>query len=312
MLSTGFTQEQFDEIRSAYPKAEFVPATDDTVYEKAVAIDALIGCPRRAFSEKLLRRAGDCLRWVHGPGAGVEEFLLLQFVEGDITFTNGKVIQGPEVADHAMALLLALTRNLHLVIREGTSGPMPRPTELRDKTALVIGLGGVGMLIAERAAAFGMSVMGVNHGNLPPMLSMLKRVYAPESLNEALPHADVVIVSAPHTALTEGMLGKEQFGLMKPSAYFINVSRGKLVKTEALTNAMLAGHLSGAGLDVTDPEPLPEDHQLRGLTNVIISPHIAGLSEHNRGRSFELTRTNIERFVNGLPLINIVDKRSGY
>ena len=312
VISSGFTQEQFDETRDSTPEAELIAATDETVYDKSGGIHALIGCPRRAFTQELLSRTRPTLRWVHGSGAGVEEFLIPEFVETDVIFTNGKVIQGPEVADHAMALLLALARNLHLVFRREVDRPMPRPIELRGKRAVVVGLGGVGMLVAERAAAFGMNVVGVTAGNLPPMLSMLDRVYPPERLNEPLPDSDVVIVCAAHTPWTARIFGRKQFSLMKPSAYFINVSRGTLVDTDALVDALAEGRLAGVGLDVTDPEPLPDDHPLREFDNVIISPHIAGLSDHNRQRSFELVRTNIDRFVKGQPLLNIVDKNLGY
>lgn len=312
VVSTGFTQEQFDELRDATPQAEFIAADDSTVFEKAVGIDALIGCPRHEFTGELLSRAGDTLRWVHGSGAGVEEFLIPEFVGSDIVFTNGKVIQGPEVADHAMALLLALARNLHLVLGTKSEGPMPRPVELKGKTALVVGLGGVGMLIAERAAAFGMKVIGVTAGSLPPMLSMLHGTYPPERLAESLPQADAVIVSAPHTLSTEGMFGATEFELMKRSAFFVNVSRGKLVDTGSLVHALDQRHIRAAGLDVTDPEPLPEDHSLGKFPNVIISPHIAGLSDNNRQRSAELTKTNIDRFLRGWPPLNPVDKTLGY
>jgi len=312
VVSTGFPQEQFDKFSAKWPQAEFVDATDDTVYEKVRGANALIGCPRREFTKELLARARESLQWVHGPGAGVEEFLIPDFVDSDITFTNGKVIQGPEVADHAIALLLALARNLHLVLTGNGDSPLPRPIELRDKNALVIGLGGVGMLVAERASAFGMRVSGVTAGTLPPMLSMLERVYPPESLDEALPDADAVIVSAPHTELTSQVFGRRQFGLMKESAYFVNVSRGRLVNTDELFKALQEGGIRAAGLDVTDPEPLPDEHPLRQLPNVIITPHIAGLSDHNRPRSIELTKTNIGRFLKGMPLLNVVDKKLGY
>jgi phosphoglycerate dehydrogenase-like enzyme len=312
VVSSGFTQNQFDALAASEPDGEFVAATDATVFERAVDIDALIGCPRRAFTRELLARAGDRLRWVHGGGAGVEELLFPEFAASHITLTNGKVIQGPGVADHAMALLLALARNLHLIIRGETDKPLPRPLELRGKSALVVGLGGIGLLIAERAAAFGMSVSGTYEGNLPPMLSILDSVYTPEELDEALPLADAVIVSAPHTAKTQGMFGEHEFRLMKESVFFIVVSRGKLVQTEALVTALQEGQIQAAGLDVTDPEPLPADHPLQKMSNVIITPHIAGLSDLNRQRSMELISTNVHRFVRGLPVFNPVDKSAGF
>lgn len=149
---SGFPQGQVDEIKSSIPEVEYITVPDNMVYEKAAGINALIGCPRSAFNEELLNRAGRNLKWVHASGAGVEEFLFPKFVKSNIIFTNGKIIQGPEVADHALGLLLTLTRNLQLVLREKTQN-MPRPVELHKKNALVVGLGGIGLLIAERAAA---------------------------------------------------------------------------------------------------------------------------------------------------------------
>lgn len=308
----GFPDSTVEEIRSAAPGADYVTATDETVFERAVDIDALIGCPRRAFNDELLAQAGSRLRWVHAMGAGVEEFLIPRFVESDIVLTNGRIIQGPEVADHAMALLLALARGLPYVMGLASAErPIPRPIELRGKTALVVGLGGIGMLIAERAAAFGMRVLGVNP-DCVPMLRMLEGVYPPDRLSEALAHADAIMVAAPLTELTLGVFDRAQFRCVKPTAYFIAVSRGRTVKMDDLVWALKEHRLAGAGLDVTDPEPLPEDHPLRQLPNVIITPHIAGLSDHNRQRSVELVKTNVDRFIRGLPLLNVVNKRLGY
>ncbi len=188
---------------------------------------------------------------------------------------------------------------------------MPRPLELRGKRLVTVGTGGIGMLVAERAVAFGMKVVGVNPDYVP-MLSSFERVVPPEQLLEVLPEADVVVVAAPHTPASRRMFGRAQFEAMKPTAYFIAVSRGQLFDTEALTEALQSGQIAGAGIDVTDPEPLAEDHPLRQMRNVVITPHIAGLSEHNRERSFALIRANLERFVGGLPLYNVVDKALGY
>ena len=311
VTSPGFTSADVEEIRAAVPGATYLTATDDTVWEHVVGVDALIGCPRRGLSPDLLRRAGRRLQWVHASGAGIEDVVIPPVMAGKLVLTNGKMIQGPEVADHAMAFLLALTRNLHLVLSGRTEGSMPRPVELRGKVALIVGVGGVGLLVAERAAAFGMRVVGVND-EMVPLLHLLERVYLPEQLEEALPAADAVLICAPLTKRTERWFARQHFQLMKPAAYFINVARGRIVSTEALVEALEGGRLRGVGLDVTDPEPLPDDHPLRRFPHVILTPHIAGLSEHNRRRSVELITMNVRRFVQGLPLLNVVDNERGY
>ena len=117
VLSSGLSKNQFNDIRADHPEADYIIADDDNVLNKVSGINALIGCPRTAFTDELLTRAGPSLKWVHASGAGVEHFIIPKLVKSDIILTNGRIIQGPEVADHALALLLSLTRNLHLVIK---------------------------------------------------------------------------------------------------------------------------------------------------------------------------------------------------
>ena len=133
-----------------------------------------------------------------------------------------------------------------------------------------------------------------------------------DGLEWLLPHADVVVSAAPHTKVSEGMFGPEQFGLMRKGAFFINVSRGKLVQTPALLSALKSGHLAGAGLDVTDPEPLPSDHELWKQPNVIITSHISGRSQYTYVRMQDVFVENVHRFVKGFPLLNQVDKEMGF
>lgn len=306
--STGLPKQRIEEIRAAVPNAEIIIADDtaESIRAHLDGISAMIGCPRPLFNAELLLKVQDTLRWIHVGGAGCEEFFIPELVESNVVLTNGRVIQGPEVADHALALLLTLTRNIHYVLR-GVAQDMPRPIELRDKVAVVVGVGGIGMLVAERLHAFGMRVYGVDQQYMP-MIRAVDRWYLPERLGEALPLVDAVILCVPVTDTTRKMFGKKEFSAMKPSAYFVNVCRGAIVDTDALTEALAQGTIKAAGLDVTDPEPLPEDHPLRSMQNVVLTPHRAGLSDNNRERGFELIKQNIERFVHGAPLINVVNK----
>ncbi len=289
----------------------FVEDTLDDILNNIDGHHALIGCPRHHFSQQVLEKGKGTLQWIHNPGAGVEEFIIPEFVESDVIFTNGAIIQGPECADHALALLLTLTRRIKLVEKGFAYRDLPRPIELKGKTAVVIGLGGIGMCIAERANGFGMEVLAVN-GEYIPMIKMVSKVYEPKDLHEALALADVVFMSAPNTKDTRGMLDADAFRAMKKKPYVINVSRGKTIDTDALLVAMREGVIEGCGIDVTDPEPLPDDHPLREFDNAVITPHIAGLSDHNRKRSLQLIKENMIRFVEGRPLINVVNKVLGY
>ena len=311
--STGFPQEWVDEIQDSLPHAQIIVADDnqESIYKNIPGANALIGCPRPLFTARLIKRTGESLEWVHASGAGIEEFLIPEFVKSKIVFTNGKIIQGPEVSDHAVALLLALTRNIHLVLTGKGPRPMPRPIELKEKTALVFGVGGIGTLLAEKLKAFGMYLIAVDDDYVP-MVSAIDEMVLTEHLVEQLPRADAVICCCPNTEQSRFIFNAEAFRAMKEDAFFINVSRGKLVKTEDLVTVLQEGRLRGVGLDVTDPEPLPERHPLKSMDNVLITPHIAGPSDHNRRRSFELIRANIERFLGGSPLINVVNKELGY
>jgi phosphoglycerate dehydrogenase-like enzyme len=156
-----------------------------------------------------------------------------------------------------------------------------------------------------------MTVIGVDPEDIPYM-PVISRVMKPDQIDTVLPQADVVFVSAPHTPASHKMLGPKQFELMKQGAYFIAVSRGSLYDLEALTRGLQSKRLAGAGLDVTDPEPLPKGHPLWKCEDVIITPHIAGGSDKIRARMVATIRENIRRFVEGRPLVNVVDKQKGY
>lgn len=314
VLSTGLNRTMVDEIVYEIPNVDYIVVDDNrsAIYGAIrEGVTGLIGCPRTLMTPELIVLAGSSLRWIHVPGAGCEDFFFKQLVESPIVLTNGRIIQGPEVADHAFALLLALTRNLHYYL-SGRVDSLPRPIELRSKTAVVIGGGGgIGLLIGERAAAFGMDVIAVDDDYVH-LASFIREYYTFDRYLQALPRGDVVFMAAPVTRRSRGMMNAAAFMAMKYGAFFVNISRGKTVVTPDLLDALEAGKLAGAGLDVTDPEPLPPDHPLRIMKNVVLTPHVAGLSDHNRQRSFELIKQNIKRFVDNLPLINVVDKQREY
>ncbi|MEO8026703.1 MAG: D-2-hydroxyacid dehydrogenase, partial [Bryobacteraceae bacterium] len=208
-----------------------------------------------------------------------------------------------------------LTRQLVRTIPEQKNMTFARDDlpriELNGRTALIIGVGGIGMQIAQRAKAFGMRVIGVDPKDMP-ITMLVDKLVPPDRLDAVLPEADVIFVSAPHTRESEGMIGSRQFQAMKKGAYFIAVSRGKLYSMPGLVEALDSKRLSGAGVDVTDPEPLPKGHPLWRFPNVVITPHIATQSDKLEDRTVELIRENMKRFVRHEPLLNVVDKRKGY
>lgn len=313
ILLAGFRDDQIASLGASYPDAEFVSVADDAAISGSSAA-ALIGITRAAFGSifrKEILDAVPTLRWIHAPGAGIEEFMFPGLEKTSFVLTNGKIIQGPEVAEHAVALLLSLTRRIAHSIRGHDRAEVQAPIELRGKTALIIGLGGIGLNLAEKLHAFGMRVSAVTEDNVP-ILSFINRLYLADELTAALPTADVVCMAAPVTPQSRRMIGEREFATMKAGAYFVNVSRGATVDTGALTRSVASGHLAGAGVDVSDPEPLPPDHPLRGLGNVVITPHNAGRSDRFSERNMDVIRTNIRRFLAGRSLINVVDKTRGF
>jgi phosphoglycerate dehydrogenase-like enzyme len=311
IVVTGLSAEVVGQLQASAPaNVRIVGAGQDQLLKEAADADAVLGT---ASAEVI--RAGRQIRWMQTFSAGVERYRSPELLNSAIVLTNAKIIQGPNIADHAMAMLLSLTRDLHRIIpnrasEEWTRG-RHRPVELKGKTAVVIGVGGIGMQIAQRARAFDMRVVGVDPKDIP-YTPLLDRVIPPDRLDTVLPEADVVFVAAPHTPQSERMMGGRQFELLKKGAYFIAVSRGKLYDTGALVRALDEKRLAGAGLDVTDPEPLPKGHPLWKFENVIVTPHIAGQSDRVQERRIALLKENIRRFAAGEPLLNVVDKQKGY
>lgn len=303
------------QLQSATSEAKVMAVNDDNVMREIADADAYIGDITSAEV-----RAGKKLKWVGVMSAGVEGVLFPKDGSSDlrnsnIVLTNNKIVQGPEIADHALAMLLMLSRNLDVLYRNDQQQIWnPRSfhgIELRGKTAVVIGVGGIGTQIAIRANAFGMNVIGVDPED-KPFVPFITKVVKPDQLDEVIPQADVVFISAPHTPKSHKMMGSHEFELMKQHSYFIAVSRGGIYDMNGLVKALDERRLSGAGVDVTDPEPLPKGHPLWKFENVVITPHIAGRSDQDAARMVGTIKENVRRFVEGKPLINVVDKQKGY
>jgi phosphoglycerate dehydrogenase-like enzyme len=307
----AFTEEALREYRNAGAGAAIVLARSAAEMARETPdADAVIG----GISKDLFANAKK-LKWVQTYSAGVEAYRWKEFLEGSVALTNCKIVQGPNIADHAMAMLLALTRGLNLSFTDKGKEEWNREghelLDLQDMTAVVIGVGGIGSQIAQRAHGFGMKVIGVDPKDLPPNITVSRMVY-PSQLDIVLPLADVVFVSAPLTPESRKMMGPRQFDLMKKDSFFVAVSRGGLYDTPALVKALDSKRLAGAGLDVTDPEPLPKGHPLWKFPNAVITPHVAGNSPGSHARRVGVFKENIGRFVRNEPLRNVVDKQKGY
>ena len=304
-----------EKLRETGPEVKVVPVTEADVMNEIADADAFVG---EITSAEV--RAAKNLKWVAIMSAGVERVLFPADGSDDlrrsnIILTNNKVVQGPEIADHALAMLLMLSRNLYVLYRNDQQQVWDPKSfhgiELRGKTALVVGVGGVGSQIALRANAFGMKVIGVDPED-KPFLPFVDTLVKPDQLDEVIPVADAVFLSVPDTPKSHKMIGARQFQLMKKNSYFIAVSRGGIYEMPALVKALDEKRLAGAGVDVTDPEPLPKGHALWQFPNAIITPHIAGRSDQDASRMVGTIVENARRFVAGKPMINVVDKQKGY
>ncbi len=275
--------------------------------------DAIVG-----YCSPELIEAGKKLVWVQIFAAGAERCLSAGDVaNGTIVLTNMQKMSSPVIAEHAIAMMLSLTRNLPQFVRAmskseewnrraTTDGMMP----VAGKKLLVAGLGGIGTEVARLGAALGMSVSGTRNSSRSGP-DFVDYVGLSHELNALAAEADVVVNALPLTDSTRGLFDEEFFATIKPGAVFINVGRGQTVVTGALVAALESGTVSGAGLDVSDPEPLPADHALWQRDDVIITPHVAGKGGE-RERHAVLMLENIRRYVSGEPLLNVVDPKKGY
>ena len=259
------------------------------------------------------------LRWVQNYYVGVDRCLDNQLLlEGNVLLTNTKAIPGPGMAEHAIAMMLMLTHKMHVFYQQQQRSEWRRLSkkdgqvmEVNGKTMLVVGLGGIGRQVAKRAHGLGMRVIATRNSSRkgPDYVDYVG--LAPEMLDLAK-QADVVVNITPLTKATPGMFNRNFFKAMKPTAYFINIGRGKSVVTDDLMAALNNNQIAGAALDVTDPEPLPTDHPLWKMPNVIITPHNSAPSDQMQQRFWTLVRENLRRYTAGEPMLNVVDLRRGY
>jgi phosphoglycerate dehydrogenase-like enzyme len=292
------------------PETAKTPGAHAALIRQIAEADALIGGPTQEMIQ-----AGKNLKWVQILSAEVRPYLYPEMVGGDLVMTNLRGVAAPGVADHGVAMLLALTRQLTRFIGNRNLERFERERfgvlELKGMTAIVIGVGNIGLNVAQRLHGFEVNVIGVDVEDIP-VTQWTSRVVTPDRLDEFLPRANMVFMCAPSTPLTDGMMGAKQFRLLPPGSYFIAVSRGSTYDMTALVDALETGRLAGAAVDVTVPEPLPSGHPLWHYDNVIITYHCATESQMEMPRRLALVKENLTRFSAGRRLLNIVDKQKGY
>ncbi|MEO0651234.1 MAG: D-2-hydroxyacid dehydrogenase [Planctomycetota bacterium] len=313
-LAGNLSPEEVEQYRALAPNLELLHGLDrTTALEHAPRAH---GADAHLLSAEFMERA-EQLAWIQSWSAGVGRLLETPGVverEG-LVVTNAKGVHGPVISEHVFALLLSLTRNLGAYAEAQADSRWDRnagdPWELSGRTLLVAGLGGIGREVAKRADAFGMRVVGTvrTEREAPPYVDQL---VTGDRTDEFLPEADVLVICLPLTDETRGFFDARRLALLPPGAVVINIARGAILDTDALHATLQSGHLAGAGLDVTDPEPLPADHPLWSTPNVRITPHVAGRADLTGERRRALLAENIRRFAAGEPLLNVVDREAGY
>ena len=259
------------------------------------------------------------LTWVQNFYVGVDRCASNEKLLNDnVLLTNTSAIPGPGMAEHTMAMMLMLTRKFYVFHQQQQNSiwkRLPNPAkqvmEVNGKTMLVVGLGGIGRQIAKRAHGLGMRVTAIRNSSRKGP-AYVEYVGLPDELDKLSKQADVIVNITPLTEATTGLFDRKFFQNMKPTAYFINMGRGKSVVTDDLIEALNNHEIAGAGVDVTDPEPLPSDHPLWKASNVIITPHNSAPSDQMLERFWILVRENLRRYVAGEPMLNVVDLKRGY
>jgi phosphoglycerate dehydrogenase-like enzyme len=302
------------ELQRQFPGVEFDSVTSVEKAASAVAdADAVIG-----FCNEEVVSAANRLVWVQVGSAGVERCMATAAIaDGTVLLTNMQKMSSPVIGEHAIALMLSLARGLPQQAKAMSSGEWNRRIgddlgmiSVEGRTVLIVGLGGIGKAAAKRASALGMRVVATRNSSREGP-DYVDYVGLSDELLDLASEADVVINALPLTPNTRGIFNATFFDAAKRGIIFVNVARGGSVVTDDLVAALKHGRVASAGLDVTDPEPLPTDHELWQLPNVIITPHIAWYGSTGE-RERALVKENVRRFVAGDALLNVVDPERGY
>ena len=303
-----------ERLQADYPEMQILGVdTLAAAAAQAAGADAIIG-----FCHDDIVAVADDLVWIQIFSAGAERCLAVDKVgNGEVLLTNMQKMSSPVIGEHAVAMMMSLTRGLipyAKVMRDGAwqRGLTERAgmTSLSGKTVLVVGLGGIGTAVAQRAHGLGTRVIATRNSSRSGP-DYVDYVGLSDELLELAAQADVVVSALPLTPKTTNLFDRAFFDAVKPGALFINVGRGGSVVTDELVAALEDGRIAGAGLDVTQPEPLPADHPLWQMDNVIITPHVSG-SGSERERHGVLVKENVRRFIAGDKLLNVVDPDKGY
>ena len=317
LVSFSLPAQYVERIRVFCPRVTIQQSRNK---EEALALAKEADILLAGFFSLELFKAARRLRWIQTLFAGVDRFLYPEVAKSSVVITNASGVNSIAVSEHVIGLMLCLNRKLHIFVRNqikrewktSDTDLSVQMDELSGKTAGLVGLGHIGSEIAKRARCLGMRVIATRRNASAPKPDYVDKLVPLGDLEELLVDSDFVIIQVPLTRETEGMFGEKEFRRMKRTAHLVNASRGKIVKEDELIEALKEGRIAGAALDTFCVEPLPEDSPLWRMQNVIVTPHVAGLTPHYMERLTDLFCDNLRRFMNGEPLINVVDKSRGY
>ena len=311
------SEEYVDRLQELAPEAEFVVSDDKDVIRKEI-VDSDVLFDFRGVEKEDIKKA-EKLKWIQTWTAGVDKFMKDDFrevlEEKDIILTNMSGVHSNVIAEHSLGFMINFSRRFCDFHEQKNNKVWERlkVDQLEDKNLAVVGLGSIGQEIARKAKVFEMNVLGVNRSG-KGQFDFVDQLFSQNELNAALEMADFVVVIVPLTPETEGMIGKEEFEVMKDSAYFINMARGEVVDEPVMIEALKEGEIAGAGLDVFANEPLAEDSPLYELDNVLITPHVGGAFPGYNKKAIKIVEKNLEKFVSGdlAEMINKIDYNLGY
>ena len=306
-------------LRGQFPQHTFLHARGNEEARELVAdADILFTAVLRPDVFEAARR----LQWIHSPAAGLESILFPAVFESPVIVTNSRGLSADTIAEHVLSVVFALFRKLPMAVeaqrsREWAQAAMTADTPLRTvagSRVLIVGLGAIGLAVAQRFASLGAHVDAVRRRPELSRPSGIDRVVTTERLLDLLPSADIVVLAAPETAATRHLVGGHELAAMRPGSVLVNVSRGALVDEAALAVALAppSARALAAALDVFEHEPLPKESPLWTLPNVIITPHVAGFRPDHWDAVCSLFAENLHRFDSGQALLNVVDKTEGY
>jgi phosphoglycerate dehydrogenase-like enzyme len=306
---------QVARLRADFPAHEFLHARDDAA-GLAMIVDADVAFMGQVTAAGLA--AARRLRWIHSPAAGVGGMLIPEMLASPVVITNSRGMSAGTIAEHVLAVTLALFRRLPHAFRSQIDRDWAQDAIgaegnriLAGSRIVIVGLGSIGAATARLLSLLGAEVVGIRRSPDRPS-DHVASVAPPERLREHLPSADVVVVAAPHTKSTRGLIGRAELAAMSRDTILVNVSRGPLIDEPALVDALRTGAIAGAALDVFNDEPLPATSPFWNLPNVLITPHTAGFRPDHWDAATALFAENIRRFESGRDLLNEVDKEAGY